>query len=237
MSLFRTAAFGLLFILIFEAGPFAPNFRMFYCGDSLYYCSRVLHDWFEVRDKFAALDGLGQYRPVTSVFYSLIVHPLARLDLYRQHVFPPLFHGLNTLLVLAIGRRLFPSVWQAPQAAVFFGVSTTGAYITYDHTFLPDCLYAFFYFSALLMLRRATEKKGETVTIEAVGGEGMELDCRYVLNSRGPIRTVYGWITADHRGRQTLVVNTPGHYVISAIRNSLRSDWVPVYYGWDCLNR
>lgn len=583
----RTAVAGLLLILILEAVLFAPCFRVFYCGDSIYWFSRVLQDWSDIRDKFSAVDGLGQYRPVTFLFYSFVVHPLAGLNLYRQHAFPFLFHALNTLLVFAVGRRLFRADWRALLVAFFFGVSTTGAYITYDNTFLPDCLYAFFFLLALLLHCRAMErrsllqytlsiiafifalfskesgitfpaaafllllllkdesgkrlpvwkviasclsyavlasgyfvwhlilkgghlypagagqphqlvvsfatlwakvpyllgalglpipltpgatiwsripaywflmpillwmlvctlrgfwlrntlyvtaivwiaataspalfiventweqnlyvpllglawifsqsmaegkqllerifsgsrlawwmlisvvfvllwvtglnaalvrrtswmaagsqvtkncledlqrmypripsnsliyiennreeniawhfdsgrlaatfyqdpsirmrfsddglphpsramldsgkvfvlryldghlydmtqrvaspvfpvqprgvvflpsriKKGESVTIEVQGGEGMELDCQYVLNSRGPTRTVYGWVTADSKGRQTLVVNTPGHYVISAIRNSLRGDWVSVHYEWDCLAR
>jgi hypothetical protein len=587
MSYSRTAVLGLLLILILEAVLFASCFRNFYCGDSIYWLSRVIQDWSDIRDRFSSLDGLGQYRPVTFLFYSFVVHPLTGLSVYRQHAFPFLFHALNTLLVYAIGRRLFPADWQALLVAFFFGVSTTGAYITYDNTFLPDYLYAFFSLLALLVLCRATErrslpgyvlsavvflfalfskesgitfpaaafllllllkdgsgsyfpirkviasclpfavlasgylvwhlilkgghlypagagqphqlvisfatlwakvpyllgalglplpldpkatnwlrvpaywflmpvllwmlactlrgfwlrkplyvaaivwvvvtaspalfiventweqnlyvpllglawifgqsmaeakqllervlsgsrlawwlpisvvfvlawatgrnaalvrrtswmaagsqvtkncledlqhmypripsnsliyieriwedniawhfdsgrlaatfyqdptirmrfsddglpppsramldsgkvfvlkylgghlydvtqripvsvfpaqprgviftpsriKKGESVTIEVLGGEGMELDCQYVLNSRGPTRTVYGWVTADSKGRQTLVVNTPGHYVISAIRNSLRGDWIPVHYEWDCLAR
>jgi len=149
----------LFLILILEAVLFAPCFRVFYCGDSIYWFSRVLQDWSDIRDKFSAVDGLGQYRPITFLFYSFVVHPLAGLNLYRQHAFPLMFHALNTLLVFALGRRLFPAEWQALLAAFFFGVSTTGAYVTYDNTFLPDYLYAFFYLLALLVLCRATETR------------------------------------------------------------------------------
>ncbi len=585
MSPTRAAIGTLLLIFVLEGFLFGPNFRMFFCGDSLYFLSRIVQDWYDARDRFCVLDGLGQYRPLTFLFYSLVVNPLAGLNLRLLHIFPFLFHSLNVLLVFALSRTVLDRVWGALLAAFFFGISTTGAYITYDNTFLPDYLYAFFYLSALLvlcpaashrdrlsaliatilllcsvfskeagvtfpasaflflllaadrperplpfrriitlclplaliaagfislhlvlkegklypagigqphqlvftlsslqakaqhflqalglplvvgknepgwlqpahwllvpvllwmlictlrglwrrrpvyllgilwiavtvapalliaentweqnlyvplcglawifaqsiteaeeslekilrrarlawglllcvplviiwvtgrnavMVRRASWmaggshitkncledlqkahprippnsliyvetagenvawhfdsgrlaatfygdpsirmrfsqdglpapsramldsgkvyvmsyrdgrlydrtptvltpavprqpqgvvftpnriKKGESVTIEVLGGEGMELDCRYVIDSRGPVRTVYGWITADDRGRQTLPVNVPGHYVISAIRNSLRSDWVPVHYEWDCLKR
>jgi hypothetical protein len=77
-------------------------------------------------------------------------------------------------------------------------------------------------------------KKGEFVTIEVIGGEEMEIDCRYTLDS-SPIRSVMSWVTTDAGGRQRMPVNTPGRYVITAIRNALRSDWVPIYQEWDCL--
>jgi hypothetical protein len=32
-------------------------------------------------------------------------------------------------------------------------------------------------------------------------------------------------------------LSRPGHYVIAAIRNSLRGDWISVHYEWDCLAR
>ena len=77
-------------------------------------------------------------------------------------------------------------------------------------------------------------KKGEVVTIEVMGGEEMEIDCRYTLDS-SPIRSVMSWVTTDAGGRQSMQVNTSGRYVITAIRNALRSGWVPIYQEWDCL--
>jgi len=78
-------------------------------------------------------------------------------------------------------------------------------------------------------------RSGQSVRIQVEGGEGMEVDCQYSLNSVGPPKTVYGWLSTDRMGCQTLVVKTPGHYVITAIRNSLRADWVPIHREWDCL--
>ena len=48
-------------------------------------------------------------------------------------------------------------------------------------------------------------------------------------------RTVVSWLTTDVAGRQRLQVNRPGRYIITAIRNALRQDWVPIHYEWDCL--
>jgi hypothetical protein len=76
-------------------------------------------------------------------------------------------------------------------------------------------------------------RKGEVATIEVIGGAEMEIDCRYTLDS-SPVRSLMSWLTTDASGRQKLSVNTPGHYVITAIRNALRPDWVPIYYEWEC---
>jgi hypothetical protein len=76
-------------------------------------------------------------------------------------------------------------------------------------------------------------RKGEVATIEVIGGAEMEIDCRYTLDS-SPVRSLMSWLTTDASGRQQLSVNTPGHYVITAIRNALRPDWVPIHYEWEC---
>jgi len=146
------ALLALILIVLLEFAVFSPAFGKFYCGDSLFWFSRVLQGWDELAHKFASTDDLGQYRPFTFVFYSYIVHPLAGLDVHRQHVFPFLFHALNTVLVFLLGRRVFREPWKAGFSALFFGISNIAAYITYDNTFIPDYLYVLFYLTALLIL-------------------------------------------------------------------------------------
>src|SRR5213594_994317 len=147
-------ALALAAILALEVAVFAPHFRQFYCGDSIYWFSRILEDSSDLVARFKSLDDLGQYRPLTFAFSSWIVWPLAGLDLFRNHVFPFLFHALNTALVFLLGRRLLASDEKALVASFVFGASTVAAYVTYDNTFIPDYLYAFFYLASLLALRR-----------------------------------------------------------------------------------
>ena len=99
----------------------------------------------------------GQYRPLTYVLYSYVIYPIAGLDLFRNHLFPVLFHATNTVLTYFIARHIFARSLLALLAAFFFGVSTVGAYISYDNTFIPDYLYVFFYLGALLSLCRCLE--------------------------------------------------------------------------------
>jgi Dolichyl-phosphate-mannose-protein mannosyltransferase len=151
-------AVWLMVILCLEVAIYAPNFKKFFCGDSLFYLSRVLEDWVDVVAKFRSPDGLGQYRPLTYVLYSYVIYPIAGLNLFLNHLFPLLFHGANTVLAYFVARHVFAENRRALLAAFFFGVSTVGAYITYDNTFIPDYLYVFFFLGALLSLCRSLEK-------------------------------------------------------------------------------
>src|SRR4030095_1333192 len=116
-------ALWLLAILCLEVAIYAPNFKKFFCGDSLFYLSRVLEDWVDVVAKFRSPDGLGQYRPLTYGLYSYVIYPTAGLDLFRNHLFPLLFHAANTVLTYFIARHIFARSRPALLAAFFFGVS------------------------------------------------------------------------------------------------------------------
>jgi hypothetical protein len=151
-------ALWLLAILCLEVAIYAPNFKKFFCGDSLFYLSRVLEDWVDVVAKFRSPDGLGQYRPLAYVLFSYVIYPVAGLDLFRNHIFPLLFHGANTVLAYFVARHIFADGWRPLMAAFFFGVSSIGAYVTYDNTFVPDYLYVFFFLGASLSLCRSLEK-------------------------------------------------------------------------------
>jgi hypothetical protein len=145
---------GLLFVLILalEVILYAPNFGNFYCGDSLFWFRTSIKSWNQLVTIFSSIDGLGQYRPLTFVFYTYVVHPIAGMSLFRQHVYPLVFHGLDTLLVYWLSLRIVSDYRKALLSAFFFGVSATGAYITYDNACLPDYLYATLYLTALLLL-------------------------------------------------------------------------------------
>jgi hypothetical protein len=67
------ALIGLILILLLEFVVFVPSFSKFYCGDSLYWFSRVLQGWDDLVHQFCTIDGLGQYRPFTFVFYSYLL--------------------------------------------------------------------------------------------------------------------------------------------------------------------
>jgi hypothetical protein len=141
-----------------EVLVFAPNFRQFYCGDSLYWFSRLLEDGSDLVLRFRAVDDLGQYRPLTFIVSTWLVHPLAGLDPVRNHLFPLLCHAANTVAVFLLSRRMLGRPWQALAAAFVFGVSTVGAYVTYDNTFMPDYLYALFYLAGLIALAGASSR-------------------------------------------------------------------------------
>jgi hypothetical protein len=151
---------GLLFVLILalEVILYAPNFGNFYCGDSLFWFRTSIKSWNQLVHIFSSIDGLGQYRPLTFVFYTYIVHPVAGMSLFRQHAYPLVFHGINTLLVYWLSLRIVPDSRKALLSAFFFGVSATGAYITYDNTCLPDYLYVALYLTALLLLSRKLDR-------------------------------------------------------------------------------
>lgn len=149
----RFRSSGLLtLVLVSEVILFAPNFGNFYCGDSLFFFRTMIRSWKQFLNVFSSIDGLTQYRPFTFVFFTYVVHPLAGMSLFRQHLFPIFFHGINTILVYCISRKVTDDRRNAILSAFFFGVSATGAYITYDNTFLPDYLYAVLYLTALLLL-------------------------------------------------------------------------------------
>ncbi|PYV09304.1 MAG: hypothetical protein DMG07_23570, partial [Acidobacteria bacterium] len=79
-------------------------------------------------------------------------------------------------------------------------------------------------------------KRGGWATIEVLGGGEMEVDCQYILEAETTRpRTVVSWLSTDAAGLERLQVNRPGRYVITAIRNALRSDWVPIRYEWACV--
>jgi len=142
----------LIVLAAIETAVFAPHFRQFFCGDSIYWFSRLLETPSDLLDRFRELDDLGQYRPLTFAFSSWVVWPAAGLDPFRNHIFPFLFHALNTALVFALSRRVLASEGKALAAAALFGLSPVAAYVTYDNTFIPDYLYSFFYLAALIVL-------------------------------------------------------------------------------------
>jgi hypothetical protein len=76
-------------------------------------------------------------------------------------------------------------------------------------------------------------KPGDMVTIKAGGGANMQIDCQYSLNS-AEVHILNNCWTMDEKGTMRAKVDTPGHYVFTAIRNSRRQDWVPIHYEWDC---
>jgi len=79
-------------------------------------------------------------------------------------------------------------------------------------------------------------KRGGWATIEVFGGGEMEVDCQYLLaGEMSRPRTVVSWLSTDAAGLERLQVNRPGRYVITAVRNALRSDWVPIRYEWECV--
>jgi len=96
----------LLAILVVEVGLFFWKYDHFFNGDSLFFFSHRLENWGDIGRVFKGPDHLYQYRPLTFVIFSFLLHPLFDLRPLGYNLFPLLVHGVNTPLVFGIMRAL-----------------------------------------------------------------------------------------------------------------------------------
>ncbi len=132
-----------LFIVIAQILIFSISWGQFFCGDSLYYLSRLTRTWSAVARNFFREDDVGQYRPLTYPAFTYLIYPLGRLEPIVYHWIALAIHIGLSLLVYLLLRRLMVS-GAALLGYLFFALHTTGYFITYDMTFLADWLLAVF---------------------------------------------------------------------------------------------
>ncbi|MFB3902567.1 MAG: hypothetical protein ACE15E_03885 [Acidobacteriota bacterium] len=132
-----------LFVFLVQVLIFSISWGQFFCGDSLYYLDRLTRTWAAVARNFVREDDVGQYRPLTYPVFTYLIYPLGRLHPIAYHWIALAVHiGVSFLTCLLLRRLISPAA--ALLGYVFFAWHTTGYFITYDMTFLPDWLLGVF---------------------------------------------------------------------------------------------
>ena len=124
-------------VIIVQVLIYSISWGQFFCGDSLYYLSRLTRTWAAIARNFVREDDVGQYRPLTYPVFTYLIYPIGRLEPIVYHWIGVAIHTGVSLLVYFLLRRVMN-----PGAALLgylvFALHTTGYFITYDMTFLPD---------------------------------------------------------------------------------------------------
>jgi hypothetical protein len=137
----KWAAAAVLGVLLLQIVVFSGSWKNFFCGDSIFYLSRVLEPA-KVRFLFTHYDAQGAYRPLTYVLFTWVLFPLSGLNPFGYHLATAAFAALNSLLFYCLVRRVLSG--KAALAALFiFAIHGVQFYISYDDTFLPDMLMMF----------------------------------------------------------------------------------------------
>ena len=136
---------SLIAVLLAEVGLFSASFGKYFCGDSLYFYSHPAK--FSL---FTQLDDLSTYRPLTVFLFQYLMLPLGGFHPLPYHVMALLGHMAVTVLVFLLLRRTSSSETGIVAGLVFFGLHSTGFYLSYDATFLPDLSVALFTAGAFL---------------------------------------------------------------------------------------
>jgi len=130
-------------VILAQIVVYSISWGQFFCGDSLYYLSRVTGNWGEVVGNFLREDDVGQYRPLTYPVFSYLIYPLGGLKPLVYHWMGLALHIGLSLSVYFLLRRLI-GMPAALFGYFFFALHTTGYFITYDMTFLPDWMLGVF---------------------------------------------------------------------------------------------
>ncbi len=137
-------------ILLLEVALFCWSVGKFFCGDSLFFL------WYRVETPSQVLfalthpDHLHSYRPLTQLFFSLVLFPLFGLNPLGYHLAALGWHLLVSLLVYRLLRELVARPAAALAGLLFFGAHAVDFYLTYDASFLPDFSLGLFYVVTLL---------------------------------------------------------------------------------------
>jgi hypothetical protein len=162
-----TAAFGAALALL--------EYLLYFRGAPHYFEGDTIH-WFYLRHRtlkdfalsFVRLDHEGWYRPLTDCTVQSVLYPFFGLEVapYRlvQYLLFMAVVFTTYKLVLAITR----TKTAAAVAAVFFGIHTTNAFVTYDVLFVPELVYSFFYiWAAIAYLRYRETERTRFLTLSA----------------------------------------------------------------------
>lgn len=138
----------MLAVLALQVLAFSTSWKAFFCGDSIYYLSRLVEPA-RLRFLFTHYDTQGAYRPLTYVVFTWVLYPLSGLGPFGYHLAASGFAALNSLLFYCLLRRLLQARAALP-ALFFFALHGVQFYASYDATFLPDQLVMFCWLMALL---------------------------------------------------------------------------------------
>lgn len=138
-------------ILVLEVLLFVWKSGHFFNGDSLFFFSHRIENLSDIWRIFKGPDHLWQYRPLTYILFSFLLHPVFGRNILGYNLFPLIVHGANTLIVFGILRMLGLADRGAVLGAFFFGVHCVAFYVTYGVEFLPDFSYAFFYLLSVFL--------------------------------------------------------------------------------------
>ena len=161
-----------------EAALFVWKSGHFFNGDSLFFFSHRLESWSDVVRVFSGPDHLWQYRPLTFVLFSFVLHPLFGLDPTGYNLVPLAVHFANTILVYGIVSELVSGRRAALIAAFFFGTHPVAFYVTYGVAFLPDFSYAFFYLLTVWLFLAGRRPERRRIALLAPACFGLSLLCK-----------------------------------------------------------
>jgi hypothetical protein len=151
-ALVSPSAVAVCGVLLLQVVLFSPSWRAFFCGDSVFYLSRILEPA-QLGYLFTHCDIQGAYRPLTYVLFSWVFYPRFGLDPFGYHLAALGMHLLGCLLVYGLFRLVL-----RPAAALaglfFFSIHAVNFYTTYDLTFLPDLMALPCWIGALLCYSR-----------------------------------------------------------------------------------
>lgn len=131
----------------------------YFSGDALFYFSRQIQSFTDLVSRFLSVDELYQYRPLTYVFFTFVLHPLFGNNPYWYHVTAYLFSSVNVLLACAciyhwVGRSKRMMLF----ASIFLALNPVHFFPSFGPTYIDQWLSSFFYYLALLMVFRESDR-------------------------------------------------------------------------------
>ena len=155
-SVFKAAGIAVLLLFNFICFYWWIAGNYYFNGDELFYFSRQIGSFAGLIHRFAAVDDMYQYRPLTFVVFTFILKPLFGTSVGPYHAAAYVMTLVDTLLACAL---VYFWIGKRP-AAVGFGLiylllNPINFFASFGTTDLDLQLEAFFYFSALLILLKA----------------------------------------------------------------------------------
>jgi hypothetical protein len=122
-------------------------------GDALWFFSHQIRSFKDVAHRFLSLDELFEYRPLSFVVFSFVLHPLLGVNPSLYHAVAYALTLLDTLLACTVvylwtGKRT--AILAA--AAIFLLLNPVNFDLSFGVEFLSEQLMALFYFSALICI-------------------------------------------------------------------------------------
>jgi hypothetical protein len=158
-SVVRLAGICLLLLFHFVCFYWWIAGDYYFNGDELFYFSRQVGSLAELIHRFISVDDMSQYRPLTYVFFSLVLKPLFGTNAAPYHAVAYLMGLVDTFLACLLvyfwtGKRLPAAIF----AAIYVVLNPINFFASFGPTYLDLLISSFFYFSALLIFMKAPQK-------------------------------------------------------------------------------